>query len=281
MIETILEEIRGLNLPLFWLTESEHGKRTTWSFVPDNPCNDIYSVTKVFTVTALGFLYDQGLWKPDDKICDLFRKKLPGRYDPQWEEVTLDHVIRHRIGVTEDFLDIDNYDMTQFGSEDFLKLAFERPVPARPGVDYQYSDGAYYLLSRVVTELSGEKLDDFLRPRLLMPLHVREAAFSKCPMGYPIGTTGMYVRAEDMAKLGEVYQNGGTFEGKRLLSKEWVELVFEREYELAKMENGGHCKGGMNGQMLYLSPHGRVIAWQSYDPEGKGNTLMELILKNE
>ena len=41
MIETILEEIRGLNLPLFWLTESEHGKRTTWSFVPDNPCNDI------------------------------------------------------------------------------------------------------------------------------------------------------------------------------------------------------------------------------------------------
>ena len=83
MIETILEEIRGRNLPLFWLTESEHGKRTTWSFVPDNPCNDIYSVTKVFTVTALGFLYDQGLWKPDDKICDLFRKKLPGRYDPQ------------------------------------------------------------------------------------------------------------------------------------------------------------------------------------------------------
>ena len=59
MIETILEEIRGLNLPLFWLTESEHGKRPTWSFVPDFPCNDIYSVTKVFTVTALGFLYDQ------------------------------------------------------------------------------------------------------------------------------------------------------------------------------------------------------------------------------
>ena len=183
MIETILEEIRGLNLPLFWLTESEHGKRTTWSFVPDNPCNDIYSVTKVFTVTALGFLYDQGLWKPDDKICDLFRKKLPGRYDPQWEEVTLDHVIRHRIGVTEDFLDIDNYDMTQFGSEDFLKLAFERPVPARPGVDYQYSDGAYYLLSRVVTELSGEKLDDFLRPRLLMPLHVRERLFQSVRWG--------------------------------------------------------------------------------------------------
>ena len=56
MIETILEEIRVMNLPLFWLTESEHGKRTTWSFVPDNPCNDIYSVTKVFTVTALGFI---------------------------------------------------------------------------------------------------------------------------------------------------------------------------------------------------------------------------------
>ena len=88
-------------------------------------------------------------------------------------------------------------------------------------------------------------------------------------------------RSITLSKADAFLQNGGTFEGKRLLSKEWVELVFEREYELAKMENGGHCKGGMNGQMLYLSPHGRVIAWQSYDPEGKGNTLMELILKNE
>ena len=53
MIETILEEIRVLNLPLFWLTETEHGKRTTWSFVPYNQCKEIYSVRKVFTVTAL------------------------------------------------------------------------------------------------------------------------------------------------------------------------------------------------------------------------------------
>ena len=127
-------------------------------------------------------LYDQGLWKPDDKICDLFRKKLPERYDPQWEEVTLDHVIRHRIGVTEDFLDIDNYDMTQFGSEDFLKLAFERPVGAA-GRGLSVQRRCILSAVRVVTELSGEKLDDFLRPRLLMPLHVREAAFFKVSDG--------------------------------------------------------------------------------------------------
>ena len=151
-------------------------------------------------------------------------------------------MIRHRIGVTEDFLDIDNYDMTQFGSEDFLKLAFERPVPARPGVDYQYSDGAYYLLSRVVTELSGEKLDDFLRPRLLMPLHVREAAFSKCPMGYPIGATGMYVRTEDMAKLGEVYQNGGTLKESVCFRKSGSRLFLSGNMSLQRWKTEGTAR---------------------------------------
>ena len=57
MIETILEETCVMNLPLFWLTESEHESARHGAFVPDNPCNDIYSVTKVFTVTALGFFY--------------------------------------------------------------------------------------------------------------------------------------------------------------------------------------------------------------------------------
>ena len=93
-----------------------------------------------------------------------------------------------------------------------------------------------------MTELSGEKLDDFLRPRLLMPLHVREAAFSKCPMGYPIGATGMYVRTEDMAKLGEVYQNGGTFEGKRLLSKEWSRLFLSGNMSLQRWKTEGTAR---------------------------------------
>lgn len=61
MIETILEEIRGLNLPLFWLTESEHGKAHDMELCAGQSVQRHLFRYEVFTVTALGFLYDQGL----------------------------------------------------------------------------------------------------------------------------------------------------------------------------------------------------------------------------
>ena len=101
-------------------------------------------------------------------------------------------------------------------------------------------------------------------------------------MGYPIGATGACMCARGTwQSLARLYQNGGTFEGKRPLSKEWVELVLSGNMSLQRWKTEGALQGRYERTDADLSPHGRVIAWQSYDPEGKGNTLMELILKNE
>ena len=138
-----------------------------------------------------------------------------------------------------------------------------------PGTESRYSDAAYYLLSRVFTAKSGEKMDDYLLTHLFYPLGFREMAWSKCPMGYPMGATGLYVYTEDLAKLGVLYLNRGLYHGKQLVSAEWVETVLREGYEFAKTPGGGYGKGGMYGQMLIFYPkQDRVVAYHSFGGDG-------------
>jgi CubicO group peptidase (beta-lactamase class C family) len=78
-------------------------------------------------------------------------------------------------------------------------------------------------VSRLVERRSGEKLDEFLMRKLLMPLKVQEAAFSRCPRNHPMGATGLYIRSRDMVKLGYLYALRGAWEGEQLLSEKWIE----------------------------------------------------------
>ena len=96
-------------------------------------------------------------------------------------------------------------------------------------------------------------------------------------MGHCMGATGLYIRTTDMTKLGAVYLNGGCYHGERILSKKWVDTVFERGYELRPCEAGAYRKGGMRGQMLAIFPRqNRVVAWHACG-FGESERLLEWI----
>jgi len=90
-----------------------------------------------------------------------------------------------------------------------------------------------------------------------------------------MGATGLYIRSEDMVKLGWVYLNSGMYEGKRIISETWVEQTLSCGYELCQLGNrNAYAKGGMNGQMLYISfDPKRAVAWHGYNPNGIGTLL--------
>lgn len=237
-----------------------------------NACSNSYSVAKAFTMTALGMLWDDGLLDVNESVYSILKDCFPPDYDRRWEEVTVEHAIKHRIGFDRGFLDIDAEDIADYGTDDFLSVVLSRPLQLRPGTVYVYSDAAYYLLSRIVTAKSGQKLDDFLRARLFNPLRFQEVAWSRCPHSYAMGATGLYIRTQDMAKLGWVYLNMGMYDGRRIVSSEWVELALGREYEFYRIgETNAYAEDGMNGQMLYFSfDKGMSIAWHGCCPNGTG-----------
>ncbi len=257
------------------------GHSTTIHPVRTSACCNCYSIAKIFTVTALGLLHDRGLLHWDERIIELFPNEFPHSYDSHWDSVTIDHVIRHRWGIDAGFLDIDTEDITAYPSSDFLQIVLSRHLPFTPGSHRQYSDAAYYLLSRVVTKKTGERLDRFLMHHLFQPLQFQEAAWSTCPNGYSIGATGLYIRTEDMVKLGFLYENHGSWKGRQLLSSEFVSHAVQSHYEWMPLSNTDiYGKRGMNGQMLLFSPqHHKAIAWHAFDVTGFSRDLFDLTLE--
>ncbi len=221
----------------------------------ENFCQNTYSVSKTFTATAVGLLWDKGILDLSEKVCDILRDKLPPEgMDPRFEDVTVEMALTHKAGLPGGHLDIDVAPAGAFGW-DYLDYLFRTPLIYAPGTDERYSDGAFYLLSRIVSTKCGIPMDTFLWKELFFPLGYQEMAWSRCPQGYPMGATGLYVGAADVARLGQVYLHGGMYRGKRLLSEAWCTMAPERNFALHWDSAHTHyAKGGMLGQIIAAFP---------------------------
>lgn len=262
------ELAREAKLNIYFIAEGDKSGNIRKECVnPANPTCNCYSVAKAFVVTAFGILYDRGILTPEMKVYDVLGDLFPIDADENWKKVTLHDVLLHRMGIERDCIDIDNESGESYPSGvDYLSLLLSSPLPHEPGTFYQYNDAGYYLLSRVIERACGSDPADLLRPILMKDMGFRELAWSVCPDGYCIGATGLYIRTEDMVKLGILYINGGEWNGKRVISEEWVDKVIKNQYEFSKLGSGWYGKGGLNGQMLAFNKElGRAIAWHSFD----------------
>ncbi len=243
-----------------------------------NACNNIYSVAKVFTVTAIGMLVDRGLLKTSEFVADILKDELPGNYDEHWERTTVDNLLRHRVGIPGGALDIDCLDASKFNSDYLCEIAL-LPWDCEPGTTRRYTDGAFYILSRIVAKRIGEPMQNFIWKELFLPLEFKEMAWSTCPKGHAMGATGLYIRSDDMVKLGAVYLQNGVWKGKRIISEEWMKTVLTRTYELSPIcDTGAYHKGGMRGQNLMIIPsQNRVVGWIGHR-RGDGADLDKFIL---
>lgn len=254
-----------LNVYFVSQADKEYNIKTE-TIVHANPTCNCYSVAKAFTVTAIGILYDKGLLTPESLLTDILSKYIPEDIDPKWHKVTLHHLMKHIAGFGCGMLDIDCEDASLYPTTDYLQLVLKTNLKHEPGTVYQYTDAAYYLLSRVVYELTKTDLSDILRPILMETMRFKEYSWSVCPKGFSIGATGLYLRTEDMIKLGILYLNDGIWKGERIISKEWVDIVLSNGYEFTPLGDGWYGKGGMRGQLLMFNINkGKAIACHSYE----------------
>lgn len=267
MNTTLKEKLLEKNLNVYFVATADKNYNIhKETIVPANPCCNCYSVAKAFTVTAVGILYDKGLIAPKSLLTNILKKYIPKDIDPLWHEVTIHDLLKHKVGFGCGMLDIDVEDASKYPSTDYLKLVLNTKLTYTPGTKYQYTDAAYYLLSRVIYEVSKTELSDLLRPILMEIMKFKEFAWSTCPKGFSMGATGLYIRTEDMVKLGILYLNNGMWKETRIISKEWVDIVLSNGYEFSSLGDGWYGKGGMRGQMLMFNINkGEAIAYHSFE----------------
>ncbi len=241
---------------------------------------NVYSVAKLFTALAVGMCVDEGLFAVEDKALDVLGITLGEGQDEKWVDVTIEMLLTHTVGFGGSVLDIDVDDVDTYGTDDYLQYVLSQPLVSVPGEAYQYTDGAYYLLSRLVERATGETLYAYLQPLLCEVMCFDTYVWTACPLGHTMGATGLYLGAEDVAKLGLLYAQKGVWKGKRIVSEHWIDVSIARGYSLSELEDGWYCKTGMYGQCVAFNvEEGRAFSCVGYSEDVDFRTILSLLEK--
>ena len=190
-------------------------------WAPYQPENKVwvYSLSKSFTSTGIGIAVDEGLLSVNDRVIDYFPGKFPDDPGENLREMRIRHLLSmnagHEVEPMAPLEDLFAGDMARF----FLNS----PVEHKPGSHFAYSSIATFMLSSILQTVCGQPLLEYLRPRLLEPLGFDDVFWDAVPGGVNMGGWGLMVRLEDVAKLGQLYLNKGVYNGKRILSEQWVD----------------------------------------------------------
>lgn len=165
----------------------------------------VYSVSKTFTSLAIGLLEAEGRLGLDDSVGELL-----GLPDPHG--ITVRHLLTMNTG--HDYAQIETL---QFDVRALLTV----PPAATPGTSFAYNSDATYALSCIVTALTGERLTDYLRPRLLDPLGIEER-WMKPARGVEQGFSGFHITVGDIARVATMLADGGRYGGTQVVPAEFV-----------------------------------------------------------
>jgi hypothetical protein len=178
----------------------------------------LYSLSKSFTSTAIGMAVDEGRLSLDDKVTSFFPDKVPAQPGENLTRMRVRDLLCMGSGNHNDTLK----PMKEGTDPDWVKVFFAQPVEHEPGTHFCYNTGATYMLAAILQKTTGQKVLDYLTPRLFEPLGIQNATWETSPQGIQTGGYGLKVKTRDIASLGQLYLRKGDWNGKRLLSETWV-----------------------------------------------------------
>jgi CubicO group peptidase (beta-lactamase class C family) len=179
--------------------------------------HSMYSCSKSFTSTAVGFAVSEHKLNINDKVISFFPKILPDGVSPYLAQLTVRDLLTMSVGQ-----ETDPTQIIPFASDNWVKAFLARPIKYKPGTKFLYNTIATYVLSAIVQKVTGQRVFDYLKPRLFDPLGIKGIDWEVSDEGINTGGWGLRLKTEDMAKMGELYLHGGMWNGKQLLPKEWV-----------------------------------------------------------
>ena len=261
--------------PMFDAALITEGGTELWRSPVANNANNSHSVTKFFIATAIGILCDRKLLSIDTEVTGLFDSgTFPSDMSPLWHKVRVKDCLRHKTGMEKIPYGVDEDEHIAAIGDDFLKYVFSIGIDHEPGTFYKYSDAAYYLLGRVIAAVTGAPCDVFLKEEIFDPLGFRQWAMAKCPQRHPICGGGFFARGDDIAKLGYTYACCGVFDGRRIISEDWIAQAMENDYACTRFRDSDiFLKTGANGQCVAFSTKRRsAAAWHGFaTDDGKRN----------
>jgi hypothetical protein len=225
-----------------------HGKVIAegwWDPYREDLKHTMYSCSKSFTSTAVGFAVKEKHLKVTDKVISFFAGDLPDSVPPFLQELTVKDLLTMSVGQDPD----PSFNIVT--DSNWAREFLSKPILNKPGTKFLYNSLASYMLSAIVQKVTGQTIFDYLTPRLFDPLGIKDIDWETDPKGINTGGWGLRLKTEDMAKFGQLFLQKGKWKRKRILPESWIKeattmkIIQHPEYSQAKRDSSdweqGYC----------------------------------------
>jgi CubicO group peptidase (beta-lactamase class C family) len=196
--------------------------------------HDVASVTKSVMTTLIGIAVDQGKLGLDQSILSFFPEYTTANKNPMKEQITIRHLVSNSSGFRFEEQDDLGTISKMTESDDWIQTALDPPVIHKPGTHFAYYSPGMHLLSAILQKATGMTTLEFAEVNLFKPLGINEYYWPSDPQGYTRGWGDLCLYPADMAKIGFLFLQQGKWEGKQIVSSQWVEEATNKQIATEK-----------------------------------------------
>ena len=233
----------------------------------------LYSVSKTFTAVAVGLLVDDGLLSVEDALGKFYPEYMNDAIDTRLRDIKVKDILTMRSGFK-----------TNGGMRNkelhWVDYYLTRPLAANPGTRYSYDSIETYLLSAIVQKITGKTVLELLNERVFHPMGITDVEWELCPDGIVTGGWGIYLSSHSQALFGQLLLQQGEWNGKQLISKQWVKEMMsvhvvrdanDYGYQIWLCEYPGAWRAdGAFGQYIIIVPQKNMVVVLNQCSRSKG-----------
>jgi CubicO group peptidase (beta-lactamase class C family) len=219
------------------------------------------SVSKTVTSAIIGVAIARGAFKSplSTPVMHYFDESKVKNLDTRKRRMSLRDLLTMTSGLDWNenlpYADPNNPADLMEASDDWVQFVIDRPMKDEPGTVFAYSSGATELLAYIFKRETGVDIEEYARSHLFGPLGIKDYYWKRTPLGVVDTEGGLYLRAPDLAKIGQLYLDGGRWQGQPLMTSDWV-----KESLMPRIDVG---EGFQYGYQWWLLPYGepKNLAW--------------------
>jgi CubicO group peptidase (beta-lactamase class C family) len=239
----------------------------------------IDACTQSISSALVGIGIDKGYIKDKSQpVLDFFPTRVAKNLDANKKTMTLENLLTMTTGLEcrDPFLYLQSGMMDMVipaewrMSRDWVQFIIDLPMAESPGTRFQYCNGAPFLLSAILQEQTGMNALSFAEKHLFEPLGISEVGWPSNPQGITLGYGHLFMRPQDMAKIGYLYLNNGSWDGKQIISSQWISASTRKYIDTTLLPGYGYhwwiaspnvyTAAGNKGQFIMVAPEKNIVA---------------------
>jgi CubicO group peptidase (beta-lactamase class C family) len=221
----------------------------------------LQSVSKTITSIIFGVARTRGdIPDIDTPVMKYFDESKTANVDERKRRMTIRHLLTMSAGIDWNeslpYTDPKNTGSQMEASFDWVEYTINRPMAHEPGTKFEYNSGATQILAHIFRVATGTDIEAYAVKHLFTPLGVKQFYWKRSPSGLVDAEGGIYLRPRDLAKLWQLFLQNGKWDGKQIISPEWV-----KDSLTPHMDLGPNAKYGLKWWLYPYGKDNKMLAW--------------------